>query len=186
MADSNATLQFRVLPASDIPLAYAIETAVYPEGEPATQETIAFRQSAAPELIFGCYDTVTDTRNLPEGGTLIAYINSTKAQGDRLTHASMYAHDPAGNAICIHSVCVAASHQRRGIASKTLRAYLAHIRQLGQDEEERTGHRSVDRVLLIAHRELMCLYAGVGFQEVGLSDVVHGPDPWYEMVYRFD
>ncbi|KAF9012939.1 hypothetical protein BGZ52_006972, partial [Haplosporangium bisporale] len=145
MADSNATLQFRVLPASDIPLAYAIETAVYPEGEPATQETIAFRQSAAPELIFGCYDTVTDTRNLPEGGTLIAYINSTKAQGDRLTHASMYAHDPAGNAICIHSVCVAASHQRRGIASKTLRAYLAHIRQLGQDEEERTGHRSVDR-----------------------------------------
>lgn len=144
------------------------------------------RQNAAPELMFGCYDTVPTAGNLPESGTLIAYIVSTKAQGDRLTHASMYAHDPAGNAICIHSVCCAASHQRRGIASKTLRAYLAHIRQLGQEEEERTGHRSVDRVLLIAHRELMSLYAGVGFQEVGLSDVVHGPDPWYEMVYHLD
>ncbi|KAG0330637.1 hypothetical protein BG000_011624 [Podila horticola] len=183
---TDSTLQFRVAPASDIPLAYAIEIAVYPEGEPATQDTITMRQNAAPQLMFGCYDTDQTSGNVPEGGTLVAYIVSTKAQGNRLSHTSMYAHDPAGNAVCIHSVCTAASHQRRGIASKMLRAYLAHVRQLGQEEEEQTGHRSVDRVLLIAHRELMGLYAGVGFREVGLSDVVHGPDPWYEMEYLLD
>ncbi|KAG0362801.1 hypothetical protein BG005_004178 [Podila minutissima] len=179
---TDSTLQFRVVPASDIPLAYAIEIAVYPEGEPATQETITMRQNAAPELMFGCYDTATNP-----AGTLVAYIVSTKAQGNRLTHASMYANNPAGNAVCIHSVCTAASHQRRGIASKTLRAYLAHVRQLGREEEEQTGKKAaVDRVLLIAHREVMGLYAGVGFREVGLSDVVHGPDPWYEMEYLLE
>ncbi|KAG0033238.1 hypothetical protein BGZ82_006196 [Podila clonocystis] len=179
---TDPTLQFRVVPASDIPLAYAIEIAVYPEGEPATQETITMRQNAASELMFGCYDTANNP-----AGTLVAYIVSTKAQGNRLTHASMYAHDPAGNAVCIHSVCTAASHQRRGIASKTLRAYLTHVRQLVRKEEKQTGKKgTVDRVLLIAHRELMGLYAGVGFHEVGLSDVVHGPDPWYEMEYLLD
>ena len=37
------------------------------------------------------------------------------------------------------------------------------------------------RVLLICKAELMGLYASAGFTAVGLSEVVHGADPWFEM-----
>ncbi|KAG0337675.1 hypothetical protein BG004_007552 [Podila humilis] len=202
MAPKN--LQFRVVPPSDIPQAYAIELDVYPEGEPATLETIQRRQAAASQLMFGCYDdddndggdSTTTTRT-----HLVGYIIATRANDDHLTHESMYAHDPTGKAVCIHSVAVAASYHRQGVATKLLREYLAHLEQYHHHHHHRhqqegagteagagaggRGEEGVDRVLLIAHKELMGLYAKVGFQEVGISDVVHGPDPWYEMVYFF-
>ncbi|KAF9429979.1 hypothetical protein BGZ94_008784 [Podila epigama] len=171
MSNTSSTLQFRVVPEQDIPQAYAIEIAVFSEDESATLETIQMRQKAAPELMFGCYD----------GATMIGYIISTMAKGEHLSHSSMYRHDPEGNAVCIHSVCVVKDRQRQGIATKALRAYLTHLEHM-RDQ----GRLAVDRVLLIAHKELLGLYAGVGFVEVGLSPVVHGPDPWYEMIYKMD
>eukprot|EP00955_Chlamydomonas_euryale_P038645 351146-Chlamydomonas_euryale.AAC.1 len=46
----------------------------------------------------------------------------------QLTHDSMSTHEPDGTTLCIHSVCVAQPHRRRGVASAALRAYINYVR----------------------------------------------------------
>ena len=43
----------------------------------------------------------------------------------------------------------------------------------------------VELCLLIAKQPIMPLYQGAGFTAVGLSGVVHGKDPWYELKHEF-
>ena len=74
--------------------------------------------------------------------------------------------------LCIHSVCVAASERRRGVATRLLRAYLGFAPATTPQLRE---------VRLICKAALMPLYGGVGFQLVGPSEVEHGRDPWLEM-----
>ncbi|KAF9962021.1 hypothetical protein BGZ72_000088 [Mortierella alpina] len=176
---ADLVLDYKLVPAQDVPVAHSIEIAVYPEGEPATLKTLLYRQGAVPELFLGCYTRPADAGQ-EQVTTLAGYVVSTLASGERLTHDSMLTHDPNGNAVCIHSVCVAKAYQRRGLASATLRQYLEHVRNL---QKTVSGFHQVDRVLLIAHDYLINLYAGVGFKLVGRSDVEWGPDPWFEMEY---
>ena len=52
----------------------------------------------------------------------------------------------------------------------------------------RQVHENVPQVelcLLIAKQPIMPLYQGAGFTAVGLSGVVHGKDPWYELKHEF-
>lgn len=44
----------------------------------------------------------------------------------------------------------------------------------------------VRRVCLIAKAGLLGMYASCGFALKGLSPVVHGKDPWFEMFVDFD
>ncbi|KAF9188378.1 hypothetical protein BGZ51_000624 [Haplosporangium sp. Z 767] len=170
---TSLKLEHRTLPAEDVPLAYKIEIEEYPEDEAATLKSLTFRQANAPELFQGCYID----------GTLVGYVVSTLASGNHLTHDSMSVHEPQGNAVCIHSVCVAKAYQRRGIARAMLKEYLARVKRLNHASSS-SGTGRQDRVLLIAHKELTGLYSGAGFEMVGLSEVVHGPDAWYEMVHH--
>ena len=73
--------------------------------------------------------------------------------------------------MCIHSVVVDETKRRTGIATWMLASYLHNVKSLG----------SVSRVLLICKEPLIPLYAAVGFKNLGLSDVVHGKDPWILM-----
>lgn len=142
---------------------------------------------------------------------LVAFIVSTLVQGDHLTHDSMFSHEPQGSVVCIHSVCVDPAYHRRGIARQMLSSYTKHLQDLKlsdkkettiaaeEDEEDekemkeeekgalsnkpRRNFTQLDRVLLITHKELIGLYSGAGYQLLGPSKVVHGPELWYEMVH---
>ena len=84
-------------------------------------------------------------------------------------------HDPAGSSVCVHAVCVSREHRRKGIALNLLKEYIAKL------ETARQGGASYERVLLITHEPMRQLYERAGFEWLGPSAVVHGPDPWFEM-----
>jgi hypothetical protein len=73
--------------------------------------------------------------------------------------------------VCIHAVATAPHLQRRGIALALLREYISRLEQ----------DRSLERVLLICHEELVPLYEKAGFELVGRSSVAHGAREWLEM-----
>ncbi|KAH9950740.1 acyl-CoA N-acyltransferase [Amylocystis lapponica] len=144
--------------------AHAIEVSGYPEDEAGTLEAFQYRQSQAPDLFLGAYLPTQPRR------TLVAYVCSTLSPDPTLTHASMSTHVPSAPSVCIHSVCVAPEHRRKGVALALLREYLSRL--------ERSGHT---RALLITHEELRGLYEQAGFEWAGPSAVVHGARPWFEM-----
>ncbi|KAF9992991.1 hypothetical protein BGZ79_002415 [Entomortierella chlamydospora] len=185
-------LQYRVLPQADVSKAHIIEAAEYPESEAGSLGNFISRQAAAPHLFLGCYahapigaggqEQDAPARTSDDEGVLVGYIVSTQSSDDHLTHESMSFHDPKGRSVCIHSVCVAGAYQRRGIASEMLKEYLKHLHSI--NEGESTLPHRLERVLLITHKERIGLYSGAGFELVGPSEVEHGPELWYEMVYN--
>jgi cyclin-dependent kinase-like len=76
--------------------------------------------------------------------------------------------------LAIHSVCVEAKHRRQRVATRLLQAYKQFV--VGSTP-------SLTSVRLICKQQLIPLYVGAGFQLVGPSDVVHGKDAWFEMVW---
>lgn len=120
------------------------------------------RYAKAPELQYGA---LID-------GTLVGFVCSTRAHRDKLTHESMGEHYPDGSSVCIHSVCVDAAHRRKGIALNLLKDYLKHVIP--------SLNPPAKKVLLISKEKLLPLYKQAGFTVNGLSEVVHGADPWYE------
>lgn len=101
-----------------------------------------------------------------------SFVCGTQSSERALTHASMARHDAGGALLCVHSVCVAAAHRRRGIALRMLRAYLGYVRG---------GCPEVAEVRLICKQAMALLYEKAGFEMVGPSPVVHGADAWFEM-----
>ncbi|KAG0049539.1 hypothetical protein BGZ83_005694 [Gryganskiella cystojenkinii] len=190
MADTKTSkdldLVYRVLPQEHIARAAEIEVAGYPESEAATLETLTYRQKVAPELFLGCYLRVPSKDGQREDDQeLVGYVVSTLAAGEHLTHDAMYSHDLNGTGVCIHSVCVNPVYHRRGIARRMMNHYTEHLKELkSSHQEEFEGRRygQLERALLIAHEGLIGLYAGAGYKLIGPSEVVYGPEPWYEMV----
>ncbi|KAI5117345.1 hypothetical protein M0805_006244 [Coniferiporia weirii] len=168
-------LFFDLVSADEVPAAHAIEVAGFPADEAATLERFYSRQAQAPELFFGAFlpPRSDDSSSFIHRRTLVGYTCATRAAGSTLTHASMSAHDPTGNAICIHAVGVAPALRRRGIARALLRAYVQRLRAAPPP--------GCDAVLLLCHDELRSLYEQVGFEYAGPSAVVHGTRPWLEM-----
>ncbi|KAL0064542.1 hypothetical protein AAF712_008487 [Marasmius tenuissimus] len=165
---------FDLVSSADLEDAIAIETASYPEDEAATLPSFEYRQSHAGDLFLGCF-----LPNARDGRRIIGYICSTLANGETLTHESMSKHVPGATSVCIHSVCVSFDHRRQGIALRLLKEYIARL-----EEARRTGSVSYERILLIAHEELIPLYRKAGFTFIGESEVAHGARPWYSMSYQ--
>ncbi|CAN0176643.1 unnamed protein product [Ectocarpus fasciculatus] len=111
------------------------------------------------------------------GGELVGFVCGTCSQGEELSHESMHLHDPNGQTLCIHSVVVAEKFRRRGYATAMLKTYVENV-ALTQPR--------VRRVCLIAKAGLLGMYASCGFALKGLSPVVHGKDPWFEMRIDLD
>lgn len=125
------------------------------------------RQSQAPQLFLGAWDPTTSQ--------LVAFTNATLSSSRTLTHEAMERHNPNGSYINIHSVVVAASHRRNGIAQALLREYLERVKQ----------HEGVKGVVLIAKQKLVAMYEKAGFTLRGESEVVHGQDKWFELGIDF-
>jgi len=107
---------------------------------------------------------------------LIAFICSTLTSSPTLTHESMQRHEPLGEYLAIHSVCVQDQHRNKGVAKGLLNEYLKRVNEQGR----------VKGIRLISKRHLVPMYEGVGFTNKGKSQVVHGKDPWFELAIDFD
>jgi ribosomal protein S18 acetylase RimI-like enzyme len=164
----SARFLLRPATPADVPGIAALETASYPADEAASPEGIAYRQARAGEF-FKVY-TLKDESDSP---IVVGFVCGTLTQDNELTDESMEGHDPKGCNLCIHSVVVAPQFRRKGLARAMLVDYARAIRA------ECPG--VVKKLLLIAKAYLLKLYVSAGFQLVGLSSVVHGQDPWFEM-----
>ncbi|TFK37017.1 acyl-CoA N-acyltransferase [Crucibulum laeve] len=147
-----------------------INTAGYPPDEAASFESFSHRQSQAGDLFLGAYLNASGSREL------IGYTCSTLSSAETLTHESMSKHVPNSSSVCIHSVCVALSHRRKGVGLRLLKEYVSRL-----EAARKNGPESYDRILLITHEELRPFYEKAGFEWLGKSNVVHGSKPWYGM-----
>lgn len=141
----------------------------YPEEEAASLEAFKARRASAPHLFQGAFLQVPN-----ESDKLIGYICATLSDKETFTHDSMSTHVPAGKSICVHSVCIDPQYHRRGFGLELLKYYLNLVHQL-------SAQLKGERVLLLAHEELIPFYSKAGFELVGISDVAHGSKPWFEM-----
>lgn len=165
-------LEVRELSEAKLAAAVEMECASYPSDEAASPEGMHFRRANA-----GAFFLEATMKTGSHAGEMVSMVCGTCCQGAELSHESMDGHDPSGPTLCIHSVVVAESHRRKGYATTLLKAYLENV-ALTQP--------GVRRVCLIAKAGLLGMYASCGFALKGLSPVVHGKDPWFEMTVDLD
>ncbi|XP_033644962.1 uncharacterized N-acetyltransferase C9.02c-like isoform X1 [Asterias rubens] len=163
MSNLNTADSIRRVTGYEVHDAWLLEARCFPSDETASKETLEYRQREAPELFWVYF----------KDSCLIGLICCTQAP-DKLTHESMYKHTPEGKTVCVHSVAVDQEHQRQGIATSLLKHLLQHVQE---------NFDKVTKVSLLCHDKLKLLYEKVGFQCRGLSEVVHGPRPWFDMEY---
>jgi ribosomal protein S18 acetylase RimI-like enzyme len=152
----------------DIARVIALETASYPSDEAASPEGIRFRQQHA-----GAFFQVATLASDTSERQVVGFVNGTLVAGEELTDASMGDHDPLGSTLCIHSVVIDSAFRRHGIATTMLQAYVRLIIE---------SHPQVTRIALLAKAYLVGFYVKCGFTATRLSPVVHGKDPWLELV----
>ena len=178
---------------------HALESAGYPEDEAASYQNLKYRIQNANgtiangycahclrshlltcnfviiDLFLGAY---TDASETP--ASLIGYTCSTRSIGSTLRHESMFKHEPSGESVCIHSVCVDGNLRRKGIATKMLKEYI--VRLVANNQSVAADNKKpTEWVLLLCKENLISLYSGAGFTLVGPSSVVHGQEQWFEM-----
>jgi len=184
---ASGKLLLKPIAEADVPLAAALETASYPKDEAASPERLAWRHANAGRFFWGVYaDDTTKSPQLapPSQKTLVGFICGTLTSASELTHESMALHETGGATLCIHSVVTAPGHRRKGVAKAALQAYADAINSpafITPGGGKGEGGQPVAQILLIAKAGLLRLYVAAGFQLVGLSPVVHGADPWFEL-----
>lgn len=81
-------------------------------------------------------------------------------------------HRDEGGTICVHSLAVAKEHQGIGLGSIVFKAYIQRIKD----------SKIAERLALLAHDNLVGFYTGLGFENMGPSNVTFGGGGWNNMV----
>ncbi|CDO75380.1 hypothetical protein BN946_scf184335.g6 [Trametes cinnabarina] len=84
-------------------------------------------------------------------------------------------HVPGSPTICIHSVCVHTDYRHSQVGLNLVKEFVSRAERAAREGA------SYECITLIAHEELRGFYEKAGFEWIGLSSVVHGSRPWYEM-----
>ena len=191
----------RVLP-TDVSLCYQIESASYPEDEAASKAKLQYRQHhAAP--FFRCAFLVADDGDNSDGrtcasnsisyqgqsmhpsatlrGNIIGFVCATRC--DSFTAEAMKVHDAAGKILAIHSVVVDERYRNHGVASAMLQDYILAMENLN---EKGKLSSKMEKIILIAKKQLLAFYVRNGFAVTGVSPVVHGKEEWFELERSFD
>ena len=100
------------------------QAASYPADEAASPERLEYRLRHAGDQFLAAVQAGGGSSGALE---LVGFCCGTLSSAAQLTEESMARHEPGGSLLAIHSVCVAAAHRRRGVASRLLRAYLAFV-----------------------------------------------------------
>jgi len=153
---------------SEVPCLHVIEMEAFPADEAADLPGMRMRCQEANTF----FTVLTQRQPETASPTLIGYINGTLCAGSELHHESMSEHVPSGSTLVIHSVTIAHQYRRKGYARKMLLLYVDRlVKQL----------LDVRLILLLAHEYLLDFYKSCGFTVNGVSPVVHGSEPWYEL-----
>ena len=120
---------------------------------------MAYRNSVAPHLQLGTYIPPKDQH---QNAQLVGFITATATASTNLTHDAMDVHEPNGQTICIHSVCVSPEHRRKGIALRLLNEYVTRLKKLKQQDDAVALAKRVapHHVALIAHEVCFCWRRG--------------------------
>lgn len=81
-------------------------------------------------------------------------------------------HQEQGGTIALHSLAVAKEHQRKGLGTILLKAYIERIKSA----------KIAERISLLAHGNLVKFYERFGFVDEGLSEATFGGGHWNSMV----
>jgi predicted PhzF superfamily epimerase YddE/YHI9 len=94
----------------------------------------------------------------------------------------MKAHDATGKILAIHSVVVDERYRNLGVASAMLQDYVSSMERLNT----RGGLKvKMEKVVLLAKKNLLAFYVRNGFMAMGVSPVVHGKEQWFELERNF-
>ena len=93
------------------------------------------------------------------------------ASADAPSAATPVGHREEGRTLIIHSLAVLPAYQRRGLGKTLLKAYLQRMEAQGVAE----------RVVLLAHQELVAYYEGFGFENLGRSRATFGGGGWFDL-----
>ena len=196
MTDSKVVeIHFRTVSPTDIPACYEIEQASYPHDEAASKSALQYRQHhAAP--YFWCavissrvvvvsseeedHHHHHDTNNHHdkddvEEEILVGYICSTRCW--EFTHESLCTHDTSGPLLAIHSIVVSEKYRGQGIARAMLQDYITAIS---------ARNDGIEKLVLMAKKELLGFYVQCGFTVTNVSPIVHGQDVWYNCELSLD
>ena len=81
-------------------------------------------------------------------------------------------HQEEGGTIALHSLAVAVEHQKKGLGSVLMKAYIQRIKD----------SKIAERIALLSHAHLIGFYEGLGFTNMGPSACQFGGGDWYNMV----
>ncbi|KDO30776.1 hypothetical protein SPRG_04677 [Saprolegnia parasitica CBS 223.65] len=154
---------FRALSLAEAEAAHAIEVASYAPGKAATLTQIRDRIHDAGDYFLGVYDATT----------LVGFVNGTLSAQQELTEDSMAQHHPRGRYLCIHSLVVAASHRRQGLATKLLSTYVRRL----------VDKTHVATIALLAEPLHVAFYVKCGFAVVRMSPVAYNQATDFELVF---
>jgi len=154
--------------SQDLNVVYFLEQASYPEDEAASFNSLVLRATKANP-----YFMLAELQD-GSGKQIVGFVNGTLASKRKLSHDTMTSHDAQGHYLCIHSVVVKSELRRNNIGSKMVKEYLTYLKR---------EQSHLESVLLLAKQGLVPFYEGAGFRKIGLSDVVHGKEAWYECEY---
>ncbi|KAL7541985.1 hypothetical protein ACHAXR_011696 [Thalassiosira sp. AJA248-18] len=192
---------FRAVQPTDIPRCHQIEAASYPEDEAASKSTLQYRQHhAAP--FFRCAFLVGDSGNPGSGspggttstsssisyqgrsmnpaatlrGTIIGFVCATRCKSFKAE--AMKTHDGTGKILAIHSVVVQEQYRKCGVASAMLQDYVSAMERLNNKGNLKV---KMEKIVLMAKKDLLAFYVRNGFKAMGVSPVVHGKEQWFEL-----
>ncbi|QEU62669.1 Paa1 [Kluyveromyces lactis] len=172
----------RPLTIEDCQASVELEAQGFPPEERAGKEKIEFRLKMCPELSSGLFiRDVKGTEIL--GEKLIGHIFGTKIpipkngtkESTFITNESMsFTQDDSSPVIGVHSVVIAPQHQKKNLATLLLTDYI----------QKMSNQEIGDRIVIIAHNELVPFYERIGFKSVGDNkDVVSSNGKvWCNMV----
>lgn len=151
----------------DLDAVTRVEAVCFPEAEAAARDSFSQRISVFPESFFVA----------EQDGRIIGFING--AVTDRRTIADeMFEdaglHQPDGAYQSIFGLDVLPEFQHQGIASLLMRHLIEDARQKG-----RAG------LILTCKDRLIGFYEQFGYQNLGVSQSVHGGVVWYDMILEF-
>lgn len=162
--DASSPIVLQKMEVIDLPAVADLEQRSYPDDEAADRKVLDYRVNYASHLCYVAFHQ--------EEQQVMGFVVATGAPDDTQHMTSdMMRNHYQGNVLCIHSVVIANGYRRKGFGTFMLKSYLNKIRQ----------YTSMKRILLLSKQYLLPFYKAVGFQEIGLSNVAHGKEPWVEM-----
>lgn len=81
-------------------------------------------------------------------------------------------HQEQGGTVALHSLAVSKEHQRKGLGTILLKAYIERIKSA----------KIAERISLLAHDNLIKFYQSFGFVDEGRSEAKFGGIQWNSMV----